>query len=249
MNQKERLIEILKLLESKEHLKQDEIAEYFQVSKDTTRRDVLKLVEENLVERTKGGIQLPLIKQQITDYKNRIIQNSTEKTALAQVAQQLIKPNQTIWLDVSTTVELMGNDNLPKENLMITNSVDNAITFSKHINQLYLLGGYYQADSHLLKGPMLMTQLTSFYFDIAFIGASGISDEGVFFDELEDIHLHQQLKKQAKQVVLLVDSSKINKQTSFMISWENIDNLITGKELPPQLTTALNEHHIQTTIV
>ncbi len=244
MTQQERLVEILKLLESKEILKQEEIAQQFNVSKDTARRDILKLVEENLVERTKGGIQLPVIKQQITDYQNRIIQHSTEKKQVATLASSLINSTQTIWLDVSTTVELLSQKNLPKETLFVTNSVDNAISFSKNNNQVYLLGGYYQADSHLLKGPMLMTQLMNFYFDIAFIGASGISEEGIFFDELEDIDLHQQLRAQSKQVILLIDSSKENLRTSFKVSWETIDTLIVNQPLSTSLQEAINQHPI-----
>lgn len=244
MIQQERLVEILKLLEFKEKLKQEEIAQHFDVSKDTARRDILKLVDDNLVERTKGGIQLPIIKQQITAYQNRIIQHSTEKKQIARLASQLINKSQTIWLDVSTTVELLSQEDLPKETLFVTNSVDNAISFSKKDNQIYLLGGYYQTDSHLLKGPMLMTQLMNFYFDITFIGASGISEEGIFFDELEDIDLHQQLKAQSKQVVLLIDSSKENLRTSFKVSWETIDTLIVNQPLSASIQEAINQHPI-----
>lgn len=233
MNQQERLIEIMSLLEAKSFLKQEELAKHFDVSKDTARRDILKLVENNLVERHKGGIQLPIIKQQITDYKNRIITNSSEKKSIAKLARTLILDSDTIWLDVSTTVELLSDDSLPKNILAVTNSVDNAVSFSQHIKRILLLGGYYQPDSHQLKGPMLRTQLENYYFDIVFIGASGVSEEGIFFDELEDIYLHQQLAKQGKRIILLLDHSKYQKTTSFKLNWEFVDTIISD-ELPNQ---------------
>ena len=245
MNQQERLAKIIELLEEREQLKQEEIADYFNVSKDTARRDILKLVEENLVERTRGGIQLPIIKEQITAYKNRLVKNSTEKKIISHLAASFIQQNQTIWLDVSTTVELLANDTLPKKTLMITNSVDNAVAFSPFIKEVYLLGGYYQADSHLLKGPMLMTQLMNFHFDVAFIGATGVSIDGIFFDELEDIDLHQQVSKQSKKTILLVDSNKINQETPFKINWELIDILISNQPIPVELENILINNNIQ----
>ena len=55
MNQQERLIEILKLLETEPFLKQETLVDHFNISKDTARRDILKLVEQDLVERVNGG--------------------------------------------------------------------------------------------------------------------------------------------------------------------------------------------------
>lgn len=245
MNQNERLLKIITLLEKKEHIQQEELMTYFNISKDTARRDILKLLEKDLVERTKGGIQLPIIKQQISEYQNRLVKNSQAKKEIVKITKQLIQENQTIWLDVSTTIELLGQNNTYKTNLFVTNSVDNAISFSESQNNVYLLSGYYQPKSHLLTGPMIISQLTHFYFDIAFIGASGISKEGIFFDELDDIELHQQLRQQAKKVILLVDDSKINQTTSFKINWETIDILITNNELPKEIEKKITTHNIQ----
>ena len=91
---------------------------------------------------------------------------------------------------------------------------------------------------------MLTTQLNNFYFDLAFIGASGISEEGIFFDELEDIDLHLNLRDKSKRVVLLVDSSKQQQRTSFKIAWDSIDTLITNSILDDSLTEAITKHPI-----
>ena len=65
MDQKQRLAKILELLEEKKKLSQIEIAEFFSISKDTARRDILLLAESNLVERYRGGITLPYTKAKI----------------------------------------------------------------------------------------------------------------------------------------------------------------------------------------
>ncbi|MEF3399694.1 DeoR family transcriptional regulator, partial [Listeria monocytogenes] len=48
MNQKERIVEELKLLENMKTISQEELMQIFSISKDTARRDILKLVESGL---------------------------------------------------------------------------------------------------------------------------------------------------------------------------------------------------------
>lgn len=56
MYQQERLSKIMKLLEEKEVLSSQEIMEAFRISRDTARRDIVKLSEKGAVIRTHGGI-------------------------------------------------------------------------------------------------------------------------------------------------------------------------------------------------
>ena len=59
MYQEQRLSKMLELLEDKEQLAAKDMVDYFQVSKDTIRRDFSILSERRLVQRTHGGI-IPL---------------------------------------------------------------------------------------------------------------------------------------------------------------------------------------------
>ena len=71
MYQQERLSKIMKLLEEKEVLSSQEIMEAFRISRDTARRDIVKLSEKGAVIRTHGGIALPQINNIIEEYKGR----------------------------------------------------------------------------------------------------------------------------------------------------------------------------------
>ena len=59
MYQEERIYKILKLLREKKSLSNQEIMEKFNISRDTARRDILKLVDEGVAVRTHGGITKP----------------------------------------------------------------------------------------------------------------------------------------------------------------------------------------------
>ena len=71
MYQEQRLSKILELLKDKGQLAAKDMVDYFQVSKDTIRRDFSILSERKLVQRTHGGI-IPLENsRKIPSFKDR----------------------------------------------------------------------------------------------------------------------------------------------------------------------------------
>lgn len=60
MNQQERMNRILAELETKQSLSLKDIMTITGASRDTARRDIVKLIEKNAVDRTYGGISLPI---------------------------------------------------------------------------------------------------------------------------------------------------------------------------------------------
>ncbi|EHC6547842.1 DeoR/GlpR transcriptional regulator, partial [Listeria monocytogenes] len=101
MNQKERIVEELKLLEKQKTISQEELMRIFSISKDTARRDILKLVESGLAERYPGGVSQPILKPQIESYTSRLVKQSAQKQEIAHAAGKTIKDHMTIYLDVS----------------------------------------------------------------------------------------------------------------------------------------------------
>lgn len=79
MYQEQRLSKILELLKDKGQLAAKDMVDYFQVSKDTIRRDFLILSERKLVQRTHGGI-IPLENsRKIPSFNDRVGQLNQEK--------------------------------------------------------------------------------------------------------------------------------------------------------------------------
>ncbi|WP_086315023.1 DeoR family transcriptional regulator, carbon catabolite repression regulator [Enterococcus sp. 7F3_DIV0205] len=251
MDQKERIAKILELLQEKEKLDAVELAEYFQISKDSIRRDILLIVNEGLAERYRGGITLPIIKTKIEDYSKRLVVNSPEKIQIAKSAVRQISEDQTIWLDVSTTVQFIAKELTQKNVLVVTNSIDNAISATEKSKEqaVFLLGGYFNPASHLLHGTSVINQLANFYFDIAFIGASGINESGLFYSELEDIELKQTIIQNAKRTCVLLDSTKVRNTTNFKLDFTNIDLLITDKPLPETINKQLRKDEVKIILV
>ncbi|MGX7263600.1 DeoR/GlpR family DNA-binding transcription regulator [Enterococcus crotali] len=247
MDQTERIAKILELLQEKEKLDAAELATYFHVSKDSIRRDILLIVNDGLAERYRGGIRLPIIKTKIENYSKRLVANSQEKIQIARKAVKEISANQTIWLDVSTTAQFIAKELTQENVLIVTNSIDNALSATEKNNEqaVFLLGGYFNSRSHLLHGTSIITQLANYYFDVAFIGASGINEAGLFYSELEDIELKQTIIKNAKRTCVVMDSSKVRNTTNFKLDFSEIDMLITDKPLPKTLIAQLKKAEVQ----
>lgn len=245
MEQKERIIKILDLLDEKESLELADLVAYFGVSKDTARRDILKLVEQGLADRRRGGIALPRMQQKIENYSERLIKNSQEKQRIAQQASHFIQDNQTVWLDVSTTVQLMEEHMTARNTMLVTNSLDNALAFSKHTEKIYVLGGFYHHGANILNGVATIAQIHQFQFDVAFIGASGVDEQGIYYDSIDDIPLHQAIIQNAKTVYVLADQTKFHQTTNFKISWNGITGLITQTPIPEKIVKQLEKQEIE----
>jgi len=246
MNQKERLAEVLKILENRKKISQEELMEIFSISRDTARRDILKLVESSLVERYPGGISRPLLKKQIETYSNRLIKKAKEKQVIADAATELLGQKMTIYLDVSTTVNFLASELVQKELVIVTNSMDNAVSASKNEDsQVYLLGGFFKSKSRVLHGEPVLYQIKNFNFDIAFIGGAGISEEGIFYSELTDIYLKEEIIKNAQKVCLLIDSSKVNNKTAYKIDLSRVDVIVTDKPFSKEIHQTINLKNIE----
>ena len=247
MNQKERLTAILDLLEQKNSLSQSELVNHFKISKDTARRDILKLVDMKLVDRYPGGISQPILQNKIEQYAQRLIDFPVEKSDIAQVANQLITDNQLLFMDVSTTVNFLTKE-LSSHNLsVVTNSIDNAFSIPQDVlkDPAILLGGYFNPSSRTVTGEAVIQQLQAFQFDLAFIGCSGLSKDGIFYDELSDIYLKETIIKQSKKVCLLLTDHKLKQTSSYQLPLTGIDVIITNKHLPEALLAATRKHQIK----
>jgi DeoR/GlpR family transcriptional regulator of sugar metabolism len=81
--QEERLISIVEYLKSNKRITVDLICELYDVSRDTARRDMVKLEEQGTIVRTRGGAILPTLSKKVGDYDQRLQAESSSKLTKA----------------------------------------------------------------------------------------------------------------------------------------------------------------------
>src|SRR5690625_854301 len=103
--QDERLVYIMEFLRKHKRISVEQICSLFQVSRDTARRDIVKLEKEKSIIRTRGGAILPAVHHVVENYSRRLKIVSEEKKIIGRKASSLIHPDDRIILDTSTTVQ------------------------------------------------------------------------------------------------------------------------------------------------
>ena len=87
--------------------------------------------------------------------------------------------------------------------------------------------------------------LSNYYVDKTFVGACGLTEEGVMVAFEEDGFVMKKMIQQADQVILLVDSSKFGKKAFFKVAdLSQIDIIITDQLPNKSLMDVFNHYEI-----
>jgi DeoR/GlpR family transcriptional regulator of sugar metabolism len=245
--QEERLISILDYLKENKRITADQICSLYDVSKDTARRDLVKLEEQKLIIRTRGGAILPSSHTEIKDYQNRLQMVSYEKELIGRKAASLIREGDRIILDASTTVQACAEFIDVKTAAIITNSINQAdILSTKPGIHIHLLGGELQKEHRFLYGSSVVEKLSKYQVDKVFIGVVGISERGLSIAHEEDGMVKRKMISQANQVIALADHSKLGITDFFLYAdLHEIDLLITDKEPDKAFRDLLDKHNVE----
>lgn len=185
-----------------------------EVSISTIRRDLKELENEKKVVLLTGGavklnsstLELPI--------STKIELNKKKKNVIAELAYNLIKDGETIYLDSGTTCTLLAEKLLEKQLTIVTSNMSLAnLRFPK--SEVIFLGGMINEDISSLYGPITDNNLKMFNFDKAFIGTSGISvTMGISTPNIFEANKKAIAKQLARESYILCDSSKFNKGMS-----------------------------------
>lgn len=215
MNQEKRIQLILEELELREELTTQEIMRLVGASRDTVRRDIVRLVDENLAMRTRGGILSNRTAKKLKGFQERTVDFSNEKDEIAQRASAFIKENMVIFLDVSTTaLQLCKKISVPCT--IYTHSLDNAQILSQNERvRMVLLGGVFSRNNRFYYSESALETLDRVCFDYAFLGAGGIEGDGIYYDDFEDALVKQKVVERSRKIILIAEQEKLKKKTAY----------------------------------
>jgi DeoR family transcriptional regulator, carbon catabolite repression regulator len=246
MYQEERLIAILDFLKKNKRISVEQICTLFDVSKDTARRDLVKLEEEKRIIRTRGGAILPALHNEIKDYSNRLKTVSEEKKVIGKKAAELMNEGDRIILDASTTVQACAEQLTIEDGTIITNSINQAEVLSNKSGiHIHLLGGQLQKEHRFLFGSAVIEKLSQYYVDKAFIGVVGISENGLTIAHEDDGMVKRKMISRAKQVIVVADHTKIGITDFYQFAdLGEVDLFITDKTPPKAFQDLLNKNNV-----
>ncbi len=254
---KQRLNEIIDILQNEEHVTTKKLSSRLGVSDMTIRRDVRELSALGMVHAFYGGITLsrePSAPQAMNPQQRvHYFEETThlkEKKELAEYACSLIEPRDAIAIDNGTTCSQMPafmNRDMP--NIIYTYSymvMDQIIQQNNENWRLFVLGGYYHGSIKMFEYSDILSTIRKLHIDKLFLGAAGVSLQyGVSCVQPFEIDIRRALIDVSDTVILLADSSKIGKSwLDHYASIGEIDLLITDSGITDSQKAAFEEARI-----
>jgi DeoR/GlpR family transcriptional regulator of sugar metabolism len=239
---------IIECFEQHEVMSYRELAEMFQASSMTIRRDVDELCRQGLVAKTIGGVR-QLDRSSIlseSPLASRLAKQRSEKRAIARSCIELIKPGQTIYLDGGTSsVELARKVSTLCNNItIVTNSALVCMELGRsRQNTIIGMGGQYEPSNLCFVGPTTEDFARRFYVDIAFFSTKGIlPDEGMFESFEPTYRIKQIIAQQCNQVVVMADHTKFGERALCkVLDISQINIIVTDEKTPLEQQLALQK--------
>jgi DeoR/GlpR family transcriptional regulator of sugar metabolism len=184
----------------------------------TVRRDVDVLADRDALIKTLGGAQYTNVPQFLYEsaLSARIGVNRAEKDLIAEAAMRLVQPQQTLYLDGSSTCIALARllAKSPFALTVITNSAIIAMEAGvSPTAKVLCLGGEYDPQSASFVGVIAEEASGKFFVDTAFMSTRAFSpEEGMFESSIATLRIKQLMAQRSSRLVLLVDHSKFGQR-------------------------------------
>jgi len=257
MSRYSRWNQLLELLAAEGQLQVERAAKELGVSTATIRRDFDELANQQMLARIRGGAlargvtyDLPL------RYKSE--RHPSEKQRIAAVAAGLVLPGQVVGLNGGTTTTEVARALAVRTDLttaagapavtVVTNALNIAteLAVRQHI-KIVVSGGVARPQSYELTGPLATGVLDRVSIDMAFLGVDAIDPvAGAMAQHEGEASINHLMARQAAQVVVVADSSKIGRRAFARIcTASEIDVLVTDTGLADEDAARFTEAGVQ----
>jgi DeoR/GlpR family transcriptional regulator of sugar metabolism len=215
-----------------------ELAEHFQVSTMTIRRDLNALNSKGLLERARGGALANESLVNEIPYKVKATSNVEIKKSIAQEAVRLVRDGDSLILDAgSTTLEIAKQLKLARKDItVLTNDLNIALELADEPNlRVITTGGRVQPGTYSLFGEEALDFITSVSVNTVFLGGGAIdTTSGVYTPTLEKAYIKRAMISSAAKIVLVADHTKFGcRAFAKVCDFNEVDVVISDKELDP----------------
>lgn len=208
--------------------------EALDVSVMTVRRDFAALEQMGVVRRTRGGVVGAGRVVPDASYSERKDREIGAKARIGRRAAELVEDGDTIFLSGGTTCLAMARALDSREDVtVVTNSLD-VLTVLVPMPDLSVLGtgGLASGRNNDMTGPVAESMVARFRAIKAFIGASGVTEDGVFNSDLGRASIDRVMSESSGETVVLSDHTKIGAAAFALVApLTTVDCLVTETTL------------------
>ncbi len=225
----------------------DEMAQDFDVTPQTIRRDINELCKHGLVRRFHGGVGLNSSVENVA-YETRKILMLEEKKKIAQKVANYIPDRASVFIDIGTTTEQVARALRDHEGLrVITNDLNVATILSGNKTcEVIIAGGVVRSRDRGITGEATIDFIHQFKVDFGIIGVSAIDPDGTLLDyDYHEVRVAQAIIENSRKVFLATDHTKFGRNAVVKLGHlSQISALFCDKEPPKEIIACLKEHHV-----
>lgn len=245
----DRLTKILETINEKYSVDIRTLMKLFYASESTIRRDLNELEKSGLILRSHGkAISNSHGKDVSVSFSNRKNFNRSAKKAIAEAAiSACVKDGEMIMLDASSTVvETIQFLKNYKDVIVLTSGIEALMYLAQTDLQYYSSGGQAFNKSYSFIGQTAIDTIKSMNSDVCFVSCHGLSESGFATDtSIFENDIRRAILGQSKRKVLLIDSSKINKNCySNLCHISLFDDVFCDACLPENIVAQVKNFHL-----
>jgi DeoR/GlpR family transcriptional regulator of sugar metabolism len=218
----------------------EEIAQRFDVSFATVRRDLSRLHQDRNITRTYGGValsgpaELPI--------HQRHLEFVQEKDAIGRRAAELVEDGAVVVVDAGTTTEFVATHLTAVDVTVFTNGIGTINILLRNDDvSVVVLGGRLRTVNETISGAEAENMLRHVVADHAFIGADAVHPEfGIASRTFDQARLKSLMMQRARNIVVVADHRKLT--TDQFQYWSSLPTgwrLITDDAADPAAVEAL----------
>lgn len=231
----ERQFKIRQLLQEHPKIKISDLADYFQTSSETIRKDIIELENSKIIKK-EHGYALLLEEPDEMPISLRNQEYIDEKRQIMKKACTFIKEGMVVYLDAGSTCQagipfLQSIQNIT----IVTNSIFVAYKCARLDMHVILIGGNISNNAYRSYGSLASETIDYIHIDVAILGTKGIKDNDGFTTYENEYGLKRHIIQQSEKIIVVADQSKFNTQPEYTYcKFKEVDifisNVLTKEE-------------------
>lgn len=244
MLKEERQKIILDKLKENDIIQVSQMTDLLDVTDMTIRRDLKELEDKNLLVRIHGGAS-KVEKARSREFSNeeKLLQNKELKIEIAKKINEIMAPDQNIFLGAGSTIEYVSEFIGEKKLNIFTNSLYlfRKLVFLDNVN-IKLIGGEFRRVTGAFVGPLSLDLVAKMRFNQAFIGVNGINKGKAYTYSPEEGILQKMILDNSFDRYLVADSSKLGYEDLY--HFYNIEDarFITDSKISPDQSSEIEKY-------
>ncbi|HEX5959014.1 MAG TPA: DeoR/GlpR family DNA-binding transcription regulator [Hyphomicrobiaceae bacterium] len=233
-----RQADIVALAKSEGRVSVEALADRFNVTPQTIRKDLNDLCERGVLQRYHGGAVLASGTVNV-GYEARRGLATEGKRRIGVRTAALIPDNSSILINIGTTTEQVAVALRGKRGLLVITNNTNVLNILRGVDPIEVIvsGGVVRHSDGGVVGEAAVDFIRQFKVDYAVIGTSAIDEDGTLLDfDYREVKVAQAIMACARKSILVADSMKHERTAPVRIGHiSQLDYFVTDAPPPARL--------------